>query len=131
MVKDWDFGPLRAKHPEIPGAFTEFLIGVSDPRAKQALVAKALAHGLLPAPTCVSQQSVVRPDCTLGRGGMVISCTFSSAASVGDYATIILSTMGSDARAGDYVTAYTGCHIASDVVLGEGCRWARRRRSWW
>lgn len=120
VVKDWDFSSLRQQHSALERPFTHFLLGVSEPPIKRLLAEKALAHGLEPAPTLISKLSTVRPDCQLGRGGVVLQTIMTSGVIVGDYATVIVSTFGSDVRAGDYVTAYSGCRVASDAVLEEG-----------
>lgn len=120
IVKDWDFSGLRKRYPHIRGAFTEFLIGVADPPIKKVLVEKALAHGLRPAPSFITTCSKVRPDCTLGRGGIIVDTLYSSGAVLGDYLLSMFCTYGSDVRVRDYVTTYTGCHVASDVLLEEG-----------
>ena len=120
VVKDWDFSRLRAQYAHIEGAFTEFIIGVAEPPTKKVVAEKAIARGLRPAPTLISKTSVVRPDCALGRGGVIMSSSISPGAVVGDCALVMFSTFGCDVHAGDYVTCYTGCHVGTEVVLGEG-----------
>lgn len=120
IVKDWNFSELRQAHSGLERPFTEFLVGVSEPPIKKILVEKALAHGLLPAPTLITPDSLVRPDCTVGRGGLIIRTICTSGVQVGDYVTSIVSTHGSDVRIGNYATSYSGCMVASDVTLGEG-----------
>lgn len=120
VVKDWDFTALRRAHAGLDQPFTHFLLGVSEPPIKKTLVEKALAHGLVPAPTLITPDSLVRPDCTVGRGGLIIQSIMTTAVQVGDYLTSIVSTYGSDVRIGDYVTSYAGCRVASDVVLEDG-----------
>lgn len=120
VVKDWDFAPLRRQYPNIEGAFTEFIIGVAEPPTKKIVFEKAIARGLQPAPTLISKTSVVRPDCSLGRGGVIMSSSISPGADIGDCALVMFSTFGCDVHAGDYITCYTGCHVGTEVVLGEG-----------
>lgn len=119
VVKDWDVRPLQAQYSHIPGAFTEFLVGVAEPKVKKVLVEKALAHGLRPAPTLITQADV-RPDCHIGRGGIIMNSICSTEVVVGDYTTIMYSTVSTDVRIADYVNIYAGNHLASDVVLEEG-----------
>ena len=120
VVKDWDFSRLQARHPHIENAFSEYIIGVAEPPTKKVVAEKAHDHGLRPAPTLISKTSVVRPDCTLGRGGVIMSSSISPGAVIGDCALVMFSTFGCDVHAGDYITCYTGCHVGTETVLGEG-----------
>lgn len=120
VVKDWDFSALREAHSGKERPFTQFLLGVSEPPIKKILVEKALAHGLEPAPPLITHDSRVRPDCSVGRGGIVINSILTTGVRIGDYASLIVSTFGSDVRGGDYITAYVGCRVASDAILEDG-----------
>src|SRR5262245_36330235 len=84
VVKDWDFGKLRARAGA--DAFRDFIVGVAEPPTKRALVKKALASGLEPAPTLVHPRSIVRGDCRLGRGGQIVAHSLlTTNATLGDY----------------------------------------------
>src|SRR5437867_3333977 len=118
VVKDWDFTRLRAHAGA--GSFLDFIVGVAEPRTKRALVKKALASGLEPAPTLVHPRSIVRGDCRLGRGGQIVAHSLlTTDATIGDYVVILDSTIGHHDVVGDYTACYPGCRVAGDVTLGE------------
>jgi sugar O-acyltransferase (sialic acid O-acetyltransferase NeuD family) len=120
VVKDWDFAPLRARTGD--DAFRDFIVGVAEPATKRAMVAKALAAGLEPAPTLVHPRAIVRGDCRLGRGGQIVAHSqLTTDATIGDYVCILDSTIGHHDVVGDYTTCYPGCRVAGDVTLGEDC----------
>lgn len=120
VVKDWDFTRHRARAGT--DAFRDFITGVAEPPTKRVMVGKALAHGLVPAPTMVHPRSVVRGDCRLGRGGQIVANSLlTTNATIGDYVVILDSTIGHHDVIGDYTTCYPGCRIAGDVTIGEDC----------
>jgi sugar O-acyltransferase (sialic acid O-acetyltransferase NeuD family) len=112
VVKDWEFEP----------GFDRFLVGVAEPALKRPMVVKALAAGLEPAPTLVHTGAIVRPDCTLGRGGAIVAHSqLTTNATIGDYVCVLDSTIGHHNVVGDYTTCFPGCRISGDVVVGEDC----------
>lgn len=118
VVKDWDFSPARRGRAD--GGFEQFVIGVAEPPAKQAMVQKALAAGLQPAPTIVHPRTLVRPDCRLGHGGLIVAHSqLTTNATLGDYVLVLDTTIGHHDIVGDYVTCYPGCKVSGDVKLGE------------
>lgn len=117
VVKDWDFRTVRKKG----GAFEYFTLGLGYPKAKKILVEKALKAGLVPAPTLISSSAVVRPDCIIGRGGVIFGTSnLLTEAVVGDYAYISNTPLGHAAVLGNYVSCFAGAHVSSEVTLGEG-----------
>ena len=122
VVKDWDFTQVRQSGKgKKPLAFDHFLIGLGHPPDKKVMVDKALAHGLKPAPTLISPQCIVRPCCTIGRGGLIQPFTiFTAGATLGDYVFLASTSVGDAATFGDFSTCYVGCHVSSEVSLGEG-----------
>ncbi|MFA7691629.1 MAG: hypothetical protein GX117_05550 [Candidatus Hydrogenedentes bacterium] len=118
VVHDWDFLSFR-KHRR--GAFRKFICGMGDPIVKRILVHKALAAGLEPAPTLVSPNAFIRPDCSLGRGGVVHPGAYLfTNVRFGDYVTFFCARCGHDCIFGDYATCTSGCNIAGHAVVGEG-----------
>ena len=119
LVKDWDFSETGANRGE--SGFAGFLVGIGEPGPKRIMVEKALAKGLTPAPPLVTPHSVVRPDCRLGRGGIIGSHSMlTTNVTVGDYVLLFNSTIGSETVIGDFSTIYAGSHIASGACLAEG-----------
>jgi sugar O-acyltransferase (sialic acid O-acetyltransferase NeuD family) len=120
VVKDWDFTALRSRYGAT--AFRDFIVGVAIPSTKRAMVAKALAHGLEPAPTMVHPRSIVRGDCRVGRGGQIVAHSLlTTDVTLGDYVVVLDSTIGHHDVVGAYTTCYPGCRVAGDVTLGEDC----------
>ncbi len=118
VIHDWDFTSLRRDRPN---AFRNFVCGMGDPVIKRIMVQRALSEGLTPAPTIVSPAAFMRPDCTLGYGGVVHpgACLYTNV-HFGDYVTFFCARCGHDCVYGDYVTCTGGCNIAGHVVVGEG-----------
>ena len=125
VVKDWRFDAVPADGPgQPPVRFEEFVLGVGDPKVKMALVRKALASGLRPAPTVVHPRALVQGlDCRIGVGGIIApGCILTTNVILGDYVLLNLNTtIGHDAVIGDYVTCNPGCQISGNVTLGRGC----------
>ena len=120
VVRDWDFSRLRRAAGD--DAYRDFIVGVAEPPTKRAMVDKALAAGLEPAPTLVHPRSVVRGDCRLGRGEQIVANSLlTTDATIGDYVLVLDSTIGHHDVVGDYTTCYPGCRVSGDVTLGEDC----------
>lgn len=118
IVKDWDFRRLDPTGGR--GGFRQFVIGAAEPDTKMALVQKALAAGLEPAPTIVHPRAIVRPDCELGVGGVIVAHSqLTTHATLGDYVLVLDSTIGHHDVVGDYTTCYPGCRVSGDVILGK------------
>lgn len=122
VVKDWDFsGVRRSLGAGAPDAFTEFICGMGSSRAKKIMAEKALACGLRPAPTVVHPDARVRPDVTVGRGGVIHNdVTLTTSIALGDFVTVHMSRAGHDVVMEDYVTLSPGCHIGGHARLCEG-----------
>jgi sugar O-acyltransferase (sialic acid O-acetyltransferase NeuD family) len=110
VVRDWNF----------PEGFERFVVGVAEPRIKRILVNKALGAGLVPHETLVHPRAIVRPDCTVGVGGMIVAHSqLTTNATLGDYVLVLDSTIGHHDVVGDYTTCFPGCKVSGDVVLGK------------
>lgn len=118
VYSNWDF--LRAV--EDPPA--HFVLGVGHPEVKRALVQKALAAGLQPAPTIVHPRACVQGhDIEIGAGGLVqAQSVIMAGARLGDYVTLVAAVnLGPLCHIGDYATLSPGTTIAEAAVLGAGC----------
>lgn len=114
VVQDWNFARLG------PQAFRQFIVGVAEPPVKKVMVQKALAAGLEPAPTLVHPRTLVRPDCRLGKGGIVVAHSqLTTNVTLGDYVIVLDSTIGHHDVVGDFVTCFPGCRVSGNVSLGE------------
>lgn len=124
VVQDWRFDAVQFEGGSLGAArVEEFVIGVGGPQLKRTLVMKALASGLLPAPTVVHPRALIQgTDCELGLGGVVTpGCVITTNVSVGDFVVLNLNTsVGHDCVIGDYVTCNPGCQISGNVTIGEG-----------
>lgn len=117
VIKDWNFGPMRNNALE----FTQFTVGMGDPRAKRIIVAKALAAGLVPAPPVLSLDVVIRPDVQLGRGGAVHpQCFIGSGTRIGDFAVIHKAAVAEDVTIAAYATCAPHSTTGHGAVIGEG-----------
>lgn len=118
VIHNWDFARLRLHRPE---AFTHFICGMGDPVVKRILVHRALERGLAPAPTIVSANAFIRPDCHLGRGGVIHPGAYLfTNVRLGDYVTFFSARCGHDCVFGDYATCTSGCNVAGHSIIGEG-----------
>lgn len=112
VVKDWKFA-----------AYSDctFIIGVGKPSAKAAMVSKALAAGLKPAPTFIHPRALVQ-DAEVGHGGIITpGCLVTTNVKIGNYVLVNLnSTVGHDAVVEDFVTINPGCHISGNTIVGTG-----------
>lgn len=117
VVKTWE--NVKSKITE---GYQTFTIGIGYPQFKRQFVAKALAHGLVPAKTWKHPTAVVQ-NADLGVGGMispgaVITCNIK----IGDYVTINYNvSVGHDSIIGNYSSLNPGAKISGNVTIGEEC----------
>ena len=124
VIKNWDFDcvPVDSFNQSFE-KFKEFVIGVGSPKIKRILVRKALASGLVPAPTIIHPRALVQgDDCEIGIGSIISpGCVITTNVRIGNYVLLNLNcTVGHDTILGDYVTCNPGCCISGNVTLGEG-----------
>lgn len=118
IVHNWDLTPFRKNRPN---TFRHFICGMGDPVIKRIMVHRALSEGLTPAPTIVSHDAFVRPDCMLGYGGVIHPGAYLfTNVHFGNYVTFFCARCGHDCIYRDYVTCTGGCNIAGHVVIEEG-----------
>jgi len=112
IIKDWHF----------PVGFTDFLMGVGDPKVKKDFAKKALHRGLKPAPTLINPRAMVH-QANIGRGGSISAASHITAnVKIGDYVLINgVGSIGHDCIIGDYTTINPGVCISGNVEIGEGC----------
>lgn len=117
IIRNWDFTRIQKQF----GLKTvRFLCGLGNTVGKRILVSKALAQGLEPAETLVSKDSVVRPDCFLGRGGVIhLGSYLSTNVNVGDYVSLFSTRVGHDSVISNYCTC-TLSNLPGHVYLDEG-----------
>ncbi len=122
VIKDWDFsGVRRSVANGQADAFTQFVCGMGSSAIKKIAVEKALAAGLKPAPTFISADARVRPNVTVGVGGVIHNdVVLTTNITMGDFVSIHMSRAGHDVVMEDYVTLNPGCHIGGHVRLCEG-----------
>ena len=124
VIKNWDFDCVPINGLDKPcETFKEFIIGVGSPKIKRILVQKALACGLVPAPTVIHPRALVQGyDCEIGMGGIISpGCVITTNVKIGNFVLLNLNcTVGHDAILGDYVTCNPGSCISGNVTLGEG-----------
>ena len=124
VIKNWDFDcvPVDSFNKSFE-KFKEFVIGVGSPKIKRILVRKALASGLVPAPTIIHPRALVQgDDCEIGIGSIISpGCVITTNVRIGNYVLLNLNcTVGHDTILGAYVTCNPGCCISGNVTLGEG-----------
>ena len=101
----------------------QFLIGVANTALKRRLVARAIEHGLSPAPTLVHPDARIHGgDCVLGAGGVLApGAQLTANVTLGDFVVVgVNCAIGHDAVLGDFVSCNPGCHVSGNVVLGAG-----------
>jgi acetyltransferase-like isoleucine patch superfamily enzyme len=119
VIRDWDFSKIRR---QFPGRPIRFLCGLGNPVSKRILVHRALSHGLEPSETLVGKDVVVRPDCSLGWGGVVhLGSYLSNNVRIGDYVSLFSARIGHDCVFANYCTC-TLSNLAGHVTLDEGAQ---------
>jgi len=111
IVKNWKF----------PNDFKQFVVGLSEPRAKKIMCEKALQAGLLPAPTLIHPRATVQ-DAKLGMGGLIgPGAVLTTNIELGNYVVINYNvTIGHDSLIENFVTINPGANIAGRTRLKEG-----------
>lgn len=105
-----------------PADQESLVVAISDPIAKQAVVARLLTKGARFA-TVVHPSAVIARTARLGQGVTICPLALVSAdAVVGDFATInTMSSVGHDVRLGAYSTLSSHVDLTGRVHVGEGC----------
>ena len=127
ILHEWNFESLQKAGTE---DFRYFMVSCTYPRVKKALVTKALAAGLSPAPSVIHPQAslVGRPTITVGRGGSIHpKAVILNDTVIGDYTFISAGAqIGHDCIIGDFASINFGSlvlgytHIKEGVATGSG-----------
>jgi serine acetyltransferase len=127
ILHEWRFDDVQKAGPD---EFRYFLVSPTYTPVKKALVTKALAAGLLPAPTVIHPQAAFlgRPTITIGRGGLICPrALVHNDTVIGDYVTVASDAhVGHDCVVGDFVAINPGSmilgyvHLETGVSLGAG-----------
>ncbi len=127
IIHDWQFD--RVQHPGTED-FRQFMVSCTYPRVKKALVTKALAAGLVPAPSVIHPGAALvgRPTISVGRGGSIHpKAVILNDTTIGDYTFISAGAqIGHDCTIGDFASINFGSlvlgytHIMEGVATGSG-----------
>jgi sugar O-acyltransferase (sialic acid O-acetyltransferase NeuD family) len=127
VLHKWEFDCVQK-----PGTddFRQFMVSCTFPWVKKALVTKALAAGLLPAPTVVHPSATLmgRPTISLGRSGIVLpSASILNDTVIGDYVFVSMGAqIAHDCIVEDFASINSGvvllgyAHVKTGVALGAG-----------
>jgi sugar O-acyltransferase (sialic acid O-acetyltransferase NeuD family) len=112
-------GNIEAAAARLPGA--RFFCAIGNNRARQAVVARAEAVGLIPF-TLVDPTASVAPDATLGEGSYIgIGSIVSVGTLLGNHVIVNhQACIGHDVRLADFVQVCPGARISGNCAIGEG-----------
>jgi len=112
-------GTVETAAARLPGA--RFFCAIGNNRARQAVVARALALGLLPF-TLVDPTAILAPGTTIGDGSYLgINSIVSSGSTIGNYVIVNHQTcIGHDVTLADFVQVCPGVRISGGCDIGEG-----------
>lgn len=112
-------GTLEAAAAQLPGA--RFICAIGDNRARQAVVARACAAGLLPH-SIIDPTAVLAPDTTIGKGSFIgIGSIVSAGAVLGSHVIVNhQACVGHDVTLADFVQVCPGARISGGCTIGEG-----------
>ena len=112
-------GTLEAAAAQLPGA--RFICAIGDNRARQAVVARACAAGLLPH-SIIDPTAVIAPDTTIGKGSFIgIGSIVSAGAVLGSHVIVNhQACVGHDVTLADFVQLCPGARISGGCDIGEG-----------
>jgi len=127
ILHEWRFDQVQKAGTD---DFRQFLVSPTTPPIKKALVTKALAAGLLPAPTVIHPNASIlgRPTVSIGRGGVIFqNAMVHNDAVIGDYVQLApASLLGHDCVIEDFAALNPGAivlgyvHIKTGVFVGAG-----------
>jgi sugar O-acyltransferase (sialic acid O-acetyltransferase NeuD family) len=104
---------------QLPGA--RFMCAIGNNRARQSVVARAEAAGLLPH-SIIDPSATIAPDTMIGKGSFVgIGSIVSTGAVIGSYVIVNHQTcIGHDVTLADFVQVCPGARISGGCHIGEG-----------
>jgi sugar O-acyltransferase (sialic acid O-acetyltransferase NeuD family) len=112
-------GKLEDAAAQLPGA--RFMCAIGNNRARQSVVARAEAAGLLPH-SIIDPSATIAPDTMIGKGSFVgIGSIVSTGAVIGSYVIVNHQTcIGHDVTLADFVQVCPGARISGGCHIGEG-----------
>lgn len=113
------FGRLEDAAAQLPGS--RFICAIGNNRARQFVVARACAAGLLPH-TIVDPAAVIAPDTTIGLGSFIgIGSIVSAGAVIGSHVIVNhQACVGHDVTIADFAQVCPGARISGGCDIGEG-----------
>ncbi len=112
-------GTLEAAAAQLPGA--RFICAIGNNHARQSVVARACAAGLLPH-SIIDTSAVIAPDTTIGKGSFIgIGSIVSSGTVIGSHVIVNhQACIGHDVTLADFVQVCPGARISGGCDIGEG-----------
>ncbi|MEI6644604.1 MAG: acetyltransferase [bacterium] len=112
-------GTLENAAAQLPGA--RFICAIGNNRARQSVVARACAVGILPH-SIIDPTAIIAPDTTIGKGSFIgIGSIVSSGALIGSHVIVNnQACVGHDVTLADFVQVCPGARISGGCHIGEG-----------
>ena len=112
-------GKLEDAASQLPGS--RFICAIGNNRARQSVVARAEAAGLLPH-SIIDPSASIAPDTTIGKGSFIgIGSVVSTGAVIGCHVIVNhQACVGHDVTIADFAQACPGARISGGCEIGEG-----------
>jgi sugar O-acyltransferase (sialic acid O-acetyltransferase NeuD family) len=112
-------GKLEDAAAQLPGS--RFICAIGNNRARQSVVARAEAAGLLPH-SIIDPSASIAPDTTIGKGSFIgIGSVISTGAVIGCHVIVNhQACIGHDVTIADFAQACPGARISGGCEIGEG-----------
>ena len=112
-------GKLEDAAAQLPGA--RFICAIGNNRARQSVVARACAVGLLPH-SIIDPTATVAPDTTIGKGSFIgIGSIISTGSVIGSHVIVNhQACVGHDVTIADFAQVCPGARISGGCSIGEG-----------
>ena len=112
-------GKLEDAAAQLPGS--RFICAIGNNRARQSVVARAEAAGLLPH-SIIDPSASIAPDTTIGKGSFIgIGSVISTGAVIGCHVIVNhQACVGHDVTIADFAQACPGARISGGCEIGEG-----------
>jgi sugar O-acyltransferase (sialic acid O-acetyltransferase NeuD family) len=112
-------GKLEDAASQLPGS--RFICAIGNNRARQSVVARAEAAGLLPH-SIIDPSASIAPDTTIGKGSFIgIGSVISTGAVIGCHVIVNhQACVGHDVTIADFAQACPGARISGGCEIGEG-----------
>lgn len=112
-------GKLETAAAQLPGA--RFICAIGNNHARQSVVARACAAGLLPH-SIIDPTALIAPDTTIGKGSFIgIGSIVSTGAVIGSHVIVNhQACIGHDVTLANFVQVCPGARISGGGNIGEG-----------